>query len=42
MVNVSFKAGDTIFLEREPGDALFVVESGGMRIWLRDSRPRNI
>jgi len=36
MVKVSYKAGDTIFLEREPGDALYVVDSGKVRIWVRD------
>jgi len=36
MVKVSFKAGDTIFLERELGDALYVIDSGGVRIWVRD------
>ena len=36
MVKVSYKAGDTIFLEREPGDALYVVDSGRVRIWVRD------
>ena len=36
MVKVSYRAGDTIFLEREPGDALYVVDSGGIRIWVRD------
>src|SRR5258705_9700125 len=36
MIHVSFKAGDTIFLEREPGDALYVVDSGGVRVWVRD------
>src|SRR5258705_2260448 len=37
MIHVSFKAGDTIFLEREPGDALYVVDSGGVRVWVRDT-----
>jgi CRP-like cAMP-binding protein len=36
MVKVSYKVGDTIFLEREPGDALYVVDSGRVRIWVRD------
>ena len=36
MINVSFKAGDTIFFEREPGDALYVVDSGAVRVWVRD------
>src|ERR1700694_1732572 len=37
MVNVSFKTGDTVFLEQEPGDALYVVDSGRVRIWVRDA-----
>jgi CRP-like cAMP-binding protein len=36
MVKESYKAGDTIFLARERGDALFVVDSGKVRIWVRD------
>src|ERR1700681_2574811 len=36
MVKVSFKAGDTIFLQHEPGDALYVVDSGQVRVWVRD------
>ena len=34
---VSIRAGDVVFLEREPGDALYVVESGSVRIWVRDA-----
>src|SRR5216684_4229381 len=36
MVQESHKAGDTIFLEGERGDALYVVDSGKVRIWVRD------
>src|ERR1700694_1359606 len=36
MVKVSFKAGDTVFLANEPGDALYVIDSGSVRIWVRD------
>jgi CRP-like cAMP-binding protein len=36
MVRVSFTAGDTVFLEQERGDALYVVDSGSVRIWVRD------
>src|ERR1700730_12985538 len=36
MVKESYKAGDTIFLAGERGDALYVVESGKVRIWVRD------
>ncbi|EDY20394.1 cyclic nucleotide-binding protein [Chthoniobacter flavus Ellin428] len=39
--NVNFKTGDTIFHEHEKGDALYVVHSGKVRIWVHDedSRP---
>jgi CRP/FNR family transcriptional regulator, cyclic AMP receptor protein len=33
---VIYKAGDTIFNEQEKGDALYVVDSGEVRIWVRD------
>jgi len=36
MVPVSFKSGDTVFLEHEPGDALYIIDSGSVRIWVRD------
>ncbi|HZE70997.1 MAG TPA: cyclic nucleotide-binding domain-containing protein [Pyrinomonadaceae bacterium] len=42
MVKLSFKTGDTIFLEREPGDALYVVESGRVRIWVRDGDANDV
>jgi len=42
MVRVSFKAGDTVFLEREPGDALYVVHSGSVRIWVRDGEQNEV
>jgi len=34
MVKESHKAGDTIFLAGERGDALYVVDSGKVRIWV--------
>jgi CRP-like cAMP-binding protein len=37
MVKVAFKAGETVFLEHEPGDALYLVDSGSVRIWVRDA-----
>lgn len=37
MDTVSFRAGGTVFLVREPGDALYVIESGRVRIWVRDA-----
>lgn len=42
MVNASFKAGHTIFSEREQGDALYVVESGIVRLWVRDEDANEI
>ena len=33
---VNFKAGDTIFNESDKGDALYVVDSGSVRIWVLD------
>ena len=31
-----FKAGEVIFNERDKGDALYVVETGSVRIWVMD------
>ena len=42
MTNLSVKAGDTIFLEREPGDALYVVHSGKVRIWVHDGEANQV
>src|ERR1700694_2216031 len=36
MVSVAFKAGETVFLQHEPGDALYLVDTGSVRIWVRD------
>src|ERR1051325_4132266 len=33
---VNFKAGETIFSENDMGDALYVVDAGAVRIWVRD------
>jgi CRP/FNR family cyclic AMP-dependent transcriptional regulator len=33
---VKFAAGETIFHERDPGDAMFIVKSGLIRIWTLD------
>lgn len=33
---VSFQAGEAIFHENDQGDALYVVETGTVRIWVRD------
>ena len=40
-VGASFAAGDTIFLEQEPGDALYVIETGRVRVWVRDARSQS-
>ena len=42
MTKASYKAGDTIFLEREPGDALYLIESGKVRIWVHDGDKNQI
>jgi CRP/FNR family transcriptional regulator, cyclic AMP receptor protein len=34
---VNYKAGDTIFCEYDKGDALYVVDSGSVRIWVLDN-----
>jgi CRP-like cAMP-binding protein len=36
MTTASYQAGATIFLEKEPGDALYIIESGTVRIWVHD------
>src|SRR2546430_11566123 len=33
---VNYKAGEIIFNERDRGDALYVVETGSVRIWVWD------
>jgi CRP-like cAMP-binding protein len=42
MVKVGFKAGETVFLQQEPGDALYVVDSGKVRIWVRDGDAKEV
>lgn len=42
MVNVSHAAGETVFLEHEPGQALYIVESGRVRIWVRDGDANDV
>jgi len=39
---VSFKSGETIFHEHDQGDALYVVESGAVRIWVHDNDVKQI
>lgn len=33
---VSYKAGEHVFYERDLGDALYIVDTGAVRIWVRD------
>jgi len=40
--NVSFKVGDTVFHEHEKGDALYVVHSGKIRIWVHDEDGKEV
>jgi CRP-like cAMP-binding protein len=42
MVKVSHRAGETIFLQNEPGHALYVVDSGRVRIWVRDGEGNEV
>jgi CRP/FNR family cyclic AMP-dependent transcriptional regulator len=39
---VSFKSGDAIFHEYDQGDALYLVESGTIRIWVHDDDVQQI
>ncbi len=39
---VSFRTGDTIFHQHEQGDALYIVESGAVRIWVRDEDMQDV
>src|SRR4051812_3516438 len=40
--NVNFKVGDTVFHEHEKGDALYVVHSGKVRIWVHDEDSKDV
>jgi uncharacterized membrane protein len=40
--NVSFKTGEIIFHEHDKGDALYVVHSGKVRIWVHDEDGRDV
>ena len=42
MVKVSYQTGQTIFLEQEAGDALYVIASGKVRIWVRDEDANDV
>jgi CRP-like cAMP-binding protein len=37
LTSASFRPGETIFLAREPGDTLFVIVTGSVRIWVHDA-----
>jgi CRP/FNR family cyclic AMP-dependent transcriptional regulator len=39
---VTYKAGEDVFHESDRGDALYVVESGAIRIWVRDEDTQEI
>jgi uncharacterized membrane protein len=39
---VSFKAGDTIFNQDDTGDALYVVDSGQVRLWVLDDDMKQV
>lgn len=39
---VAFNSGEAIFHENDPGDALYVVESGSVRIWVHDDDVKQI
>ena len=39
---VTYKAGEDVFHEHDRGDALYVVESGSIRVWVRDEDVQDI
>src|SRR5690349_15631672 len=39
---VEVKAGDVIFHEHDTGNALYVVDTGAVRIWVRDEDVREV
>src|SRR5215510_1154606 len=39
---VNYKAGETIFHEHDRGDALYVVETGSVRIWVMDEDVKEV
>lgn len=39
---VTYKAGEDVFHERDCGDALYIVESGSIRVWVRDEDVQDI
>ncbi|HKS29404.1 MAG TPA: DUF1003 domain-containing protein [Pyrinomonadaceae bacterium] len=39
---VTYKAGEVIFYENDPGDALYVIDEGVVRIWVRDADVKQV
>jgi uncharacterized membrane protein len=39
---VNYKAGEVIFYENDPGDALYVIDEGGVRIWVHDADVKEV
>lgn len=39
---VTYKSGEDVFHERDCGDALYIVESGSIRVWVRDEDVQDI
>ncbi|MEO6393569.1 MAG: DUF1003 domain-containing protein [Pyrinomonadaceae bacterium] len=42
VTQVQFKAGEVIFHQNDPGDALYAVESGAVRVWVRDEDVKEV
>jgi CRP-like cAMP-binding protein len=42
MEQVSFKAGQMVFHQHDPGDALYIVESGAVRLWVLDEDAKQV
>lgn len=42
MVTERFQAGAAVFLAQEPGNALYIVESGRVRIWVQDDDANDV
>ncbi|HKS30031.1 MAG TPA: DUF1003 domain-containing protein [Pyrinomonadaceae bacterium] len=42
LTEVSYKAGETIFYEKEPGDAMYILRAGSVRIWVHDEDVKEV
>jgi len=42
MEQVSFKAGQMVFHQHDPGDALYIVDSGAVRLWVLDEDAKQV